>query len=384
MPKIIVDITELANWEGEPTGVPRVMNELCIRFKRHKEMVKFARWDSDRNTLMEVTEKASLKVFNKVPNKIRGLFKNKIEKEVILQKNDTLLIMADWHSNDVGFVNYLLNNHKNGILIIQVVYDLLPIITPQYSGHGTEYVTRYSKAIYPLCASIIAISENTKKDIIGWLNANKLKVPPIEVIRLGDDFDNVKSLKPKDFNKTFMKDYILCVGTIEARKNHMLLYYVYKLAASKKIKLPNLIIVGRVGWHSEAIHEMLTKDPEIRDSIMIMENVNDNELSWLYENSLFSIYPSFYEGWGLPIAESIMRGKTCLSSITSSMPEVAGNLIEYFNPFSTEECLNAILKLARPEFLEKANSRIASYKTTSWDDTFMSVKAIIEKYAKQN
>jgi len=379
--KTVIDITELANWEGELTGVPRVMNELCLRFKINKNNITFAKWDSEHQGLVEVAKKISINKHKKVSNKISSLFKNNSsKKEVFIQKNDILLIMADWHSSDANFVDYLSKKHGEGVLLIQIVYDLLPIVTPQYSGHATEYVTRYAKTIYPLCSSIIAISENTKKDIINWLNTNKIKVPPIEVIRLGDDFHKVKSVKPKAINTTGMNNYILCVGTIEARKNHMLLYYVYKLAYKRDIKLPDLIIVGRVGWHAENVYEMLTCDPEVNNNIHIMQNINDNELSWLYDNSLFTIYPSFYEGWGLPVAESIRRGKVCLSSNTSSLPEIAGELINYFNPSSTDECLEAIVKLTNPITLKKAVEKIRNYKVTSWDDTFDAIWTIINRY----
>ena len=381
MPKIVIDITELANWDGELTGVPRVMSELCSRFKIKKDNITFAKWDSGLGGLMEVVEEINSKKHNKVATKITGLLKNNnLSKELFVQKNDILLILADWHSSDINFVEYLLKKHDEGVLLIQVVYDLLPIVTPQYSGHATEYVTRYARTVYPLCSLIMAISENTKKDIIGWLSTNGLKVPSVEVIRLGDDFHKAKSVMPKAFNDTIINNYILCVGTIEARKNHMLLYYVYRLAFERKIKLPNLIVVGRAGWHAENIYEMLTGDPEVNGDIKVMQNINDNELSWLYDNSLFSIYPSFYEGWGLPVAESVRRGKVCLSSNMSSLPEIAGSLIKYFNPYSTDECLEAIVELANPTVLKEATGKLTNYKATSWDDTFDEVRAIINRY----
>ena len=70
-----------------------------------------------------------------------------------------------------------------------------------------------------------------------------------------------------------------------------------------------------------------------------MHNCSDEELAWMYKNCAFSIYPSFYEGWGLPIAESAFYGAPCLASSTSSMPEVAGSAVDYFNPASTDSCM---------------------------------------------
>ena len=82
------------------------------------------------------------------------------------------------------------------------------------------------------------------------------------------------------------------------------------------------------------------------------------------------------------MAESIRYGKVCLSSNTSSLPEIAGDLIEYFNPFSTDECLKLIVKLMDINVLKMATKKLSKYKITSWDNTFQSVKLIIDKYEK--
>jgi len=380
MQKIFIDITELANWEGPLTGVPRVMNELCVRFGEEKDKIVFVKWNTDQACLVETSyNKNQRKPISRISNLLNR--NNNSTKEINFTKGDVLFILADWHSNDPNFVKYLLEKKMDGILLIQFVHDFLPIITPQFSGHATEYFTRYAQNIYPICTTLIANSNNTKKDTTNWLKNKGLRIPNIEVIRLGDDFRAVKPIAPKkSIKKEDLNNYILCVGTIEARKNHLLLYYVYKLAQQRNITLPKLVIVGRIGWHVENVHEMLTVDPEINNKIIVLNNINDNELSWLYSNALFTIYPSFYEGWGLPIAESINYGKVCISSNTSSMPEIAGNLIRYFSPFSADECLEVILDFMKPEVLSEFTTKIKRYKKTSWDETFKSIRDIIRKY----
>jgi glycosyltransferase involved in cell wall biosynthesis len=122
----------------------------------------------------------------------------------------------------------------------------------------------------------------------------------------------------------------------------------------------------------------MTTDPETKDKFVILEQASDEELSWLYENCQFSVYPSFYEGWGLPIAESIAHGTPCICSNTSSMPEIAGDLLTYFSPASTDECLQAITGLLKPGALDKAKDRLKDYKPVAWNDTFNSVNARLE------
>jgi glycosyltransferase involved in cell wall biosynthesis len=305
-----------------------------------------------------------------------------ISGEVISPKTgDLLFVLADWHGSDENFIASVEEWRKNGVKLIQISYDMLPVVTPQYSGHSTQSFIRYVSRIYPLCNEIITISENTKLDVAHWLEGHNLPAPRISVIRLGEDFKATQSQKPD--NATFTKtignssNFLLCVGTIEARKNHALLYYTYKLAKQRAIELPPTVIVGRRGWKTDDICELMTTDPETKNSLIILQSISDEELSWLYEHCIFTIYPSFYEGWGLPIAESISHGKTCIASNTSSMPEIAGDLINYFSPASADECLLAITKLIKPKNLKMAEEKLRKYKPTSWDSCFESVERIV-------
>jgi glycosyltransferase involved in cell wall biosynthesis len=257
------------------------------------------------------------------------------------------------------------------------------MVTPQFAGHATESLATYNSRIMPIADLVLAVSESTKKDVTNWLKTKNLTIPRIEVFRLGEDFAAAEPKVPidKQFILTGVKggDYILCVGTIEARKNHSILYYTYKLAQAKGIELPKLLVVGRRGWRTDDIYDYITHDPDIKDQIIFLHDISDEELSWLYNNSLFTIYPSLYEGWGMPIAESIMRGVPCLASNTSSMIEVAPGYADYFTPMSTDELLNGIINMLRPGALDKKRKLIKSYKSTSWDDSFKQVQKYMEK-----
>jgi glycosyltransferase involved in cell wall biosynthesis len=396
MSKLYIDITELVGWRGKITGVPRVMDEVSKRFANQEEII-FVEWrpqgylevkypidtaglehETKVSSLQRVTKKAYAKsrIFRKAVHATKRMKLPSENTYMQLRKGDTLFILADWHGGDPSFVKYLEDIHERGVRLVQMVYDMLPIVTPQYSGHSTEMLKNYSVKIYPICDLIFSISEHTKKDITEWLVSNRLNVPQIVVVRLGDDFSRIESRKP--VNKDVPKDFILCVGTIEARKNHALLYYAYKLGMQKSISLPPVVIVGRVGWLAEDISKIMQLDPEVNSKFIFMHNVDDNELSWLYENCLFSVYPSFYEGWGLPIAESIAHKKPVVASNTSSMPEIAGDLISYFSPASPEECLQSIIELSDDSVRARALTRISQYKPYSWDETFYTIDKAIK------
>jgi glycosyltransferase involved in cell wall biosynthesis len=419
--RLVIDITELVHWQGKLTGVPRVMNELSSRFAANAvaQEIVFVTWDSHKNAfeavdyvpaavdptdediakpgepsgVLETTKQLVRKsrIASRAVELTKGGVKSlatgsfrvtRSHRQILrLQSGDTLLILADWHGSNEKYMSLIEDIKQLGVRLVQISYDLLPIVAPQYSGHSTKKLTHYVKRIYPLCDLILTISEQTTRDIETWLKSQRLSLPRIEKMRLGDDFHMIKTVRPKDkkMRTALLKNtnYLLCVGTVEARKNHTLLYYTYKLAAERGIQLPILVIVGRQGWLASDIYEIISNDPITKGSIIFLQNISDAELSWLYEHCLFSIYPSFYEGWGLPVAESIAHGVPCLCSSTSSIPEIAGDLLEYFSPYSSEECLAKIQLLLKPAALEQAKAKVGAYQPTSWDESFAFVNKVI-------
>ena len=416
-----IDITQLVHWSGRLTGIPRVMNELALRYA-NSEDTSFIVWDKADACFYELDIDQSLRnrgqgifyassrvasesgsryggnakhytrraaklaakglkryqpgLHNKLANRLGGSVGISKGDPIIFGSGDLLFVLwGEWA--DSSYRNKLVEANDSGVRLANIVYDMLPILAPQYSGHSTDAMNNFYREIIPRCEVVFSISESTKRDLTTWLKNNSLRVPKTVVFRLGDDFKLSKPTKPASdhFSQAIgSSPYVLCVGTIEARKNHTLLYYTYKLAKSRGITLPKLVIVGRQGWRTDDVCSLITTDPETKDLLIPLSDMSDEELAWLYNNCLYSIYPSFYEGWGLPIAESIAHGKVCLSSSTSSMPEVAGSLARYFSPVSTDECLAAMTDLLDADVLKKAEEKIKTYKITSWDETFQQVE----------
>ncbi|MDB5168811.1 MAG: glycosyltransferase [Candidatus Saccharibacteria bacterium] len=428
MHRLVIDVTYLAHWQGKLTGIPRVIQELASRYAASTTPCVFVVWDNQASEFIAVdidltmknrgsslhylsrtgksknargakAAQTSEKVLRKlrltntalVPDSLTArLSESRIRAYECIKpgKDDQLLmLMGEWHNQK--YIDRVVEAKQSGASLIQVSYDVLPLVQPQYSGHSTDTMDNYNRTVMPLCDLILAISENTKNDLAAWLKQQELRCPPVRVFRLGDDFQRAANKKPLTTEFTRAKisggDYILSVGTIEARKNHTLLYYVYKLALQRGIILPPLVIVGRNGWKASDFFDIARADPETKDRILFLTDADDQELSWLYDNALFSVYPSFYEGWGLPIAESIMRDVPCIASNTSSMIEIAGDLIDYFSPASADECLAAITHLLNPKGLDNAKKRIKQYQPYTWDKSFKQVDSFIkEQYEKTN
>lgn len=414
-PRIYMDVTQLVHWSGRITGIPRVMLELAIRLQKEQPDTVFVSWVKEVGEVCEVNLDASLE--GKGPNYVRrnqaegvatapaakstlihyakrvvkaGLKRGARMSPMLAQKMESRLIAAhlqnvkraDMQPGDVVFVPWgewwdpnftacLLRHKKAGIKLVQIIHDVGPTVWPQFFEQVKVTPESYNSQIVPAADLVLAVSNNTKKELIQWLKEQKLHVPKVEVFRLGDELKVAKPLKPKEprFAESRLKgqDFLMAVGTIEAKKNHMLFYYVYKLAAKRGIELPKLVIVGRRGWLTEQAYALMTLDPEVKDKFVFLHNVSDEELSWLYDHCLFTVLASFHEGWGIPIAESLGRGVPCISSNTSSMVEIAEGLVEHFSPSSPDECLALMQKLLKPKELEAARTLVKKYKNHTWD-----------------
>jgi glycosyltransferase involved in cell wall biosynthesis len=210
-----------------------------------------------------------------------------------------------------------------------------------------------------------------------------LNIPSIKPFRLGEDFTIKKSKLDNSAlasKYNVEKDnYLIYVSTIEPRKNHGLLYYTYKLAYQKGIQLPKLLIVGRVGHDTSEMIKLLKEDSEVNGAISIENKVDDSDLNWLYQNCKFAIMPSFYEGWGMSVIESIARGKSAVIANTSSLLEMPDECVIRFNPASTDECLAAIQEMSKPSTLQKYRNAAKQYKSHSWDDSYKQIVKILEE-----
>lgn len=174
--------------------------------------------------------------------------------------------------------------------------------------------------------------------------------------------------------------FVLCVGTIEIRKNVWRLATVWnRLRQVEGIDLPKLIFAGKPGWMKQDFDELLSATGHIFGWVEIVESPSDVELGYLYRNCQFLVMPSLYEGWGLPVGEALSYGKTAVVSNTTSLPEVGGDLVEYCDPNSIDSIADACLRLiADPKHRAALEVRIQGTRLRSWDDVASDLVAAIQ------
>lgn len=230
---------------------------------------------------------------------------------------------------------------------------------------------------------IITISEFSKSEIIRYLQVDDDK---IEVIPLGVDTEFYHTdYKKEDIEKTkekyrFNCEYFLYLGTIEPRKNIERLIRAYGALCDQEKGVPKLILAGKKGWLYEEIFNTV-KELKLDDMIEFLGYIDLNDVPKLICGATAFLFPSLYEGFGLPPLEAMACGTPVITSNTASLPEVVGEAGLLVDPFSIDEIKEAMRRIiTEPELqakLRKAGLLQAS--KFSWEKTAKRIEQIIDE-----
>jgi glycosyltransferase involved in cell wall biosynthesis len=277
----------------------------------------------------------------------------------------------DW---DNAYTKRFFELKKQGIRVITCCYDLIPVLFPQYCvGEVAQKFTEYFLELTWGSDAVLCISEQSQRDFTQLCKELGAPARKTVVIPLGDNLptgheaisDSIRSLSETPF--------ILFVSTIERRKNHEVLYRAYHILARRGLtaQLPKLVFVGMPGWGVGDLLKDIELDPLTKGLVVQLNHVSDNELSHLYKEALFCVFPSLYEGWGLPVGEALAMGKAVIASGEGSLPEVGGDLVRYLPAWDAYAWADTILEyLNNPHLVEKMAKRVRDeYRPRQWADT---------------
>jgi glycosyltransferase involved in cell wall biosynthesis len=261
---------------------------------------------------------------------------------------------------------------RHGIRVAVLIHDMIPVENGALveRRHAVQF-RKWLREMVPSADAIFTISKYSRQALLEFAAAAGWPAPQVDVVRLGG------GLSPRPVaggarKMCLPQRYVLFVSTLEVRKNHGLLVRVWRrlMARHGADAIPVLIFAGQVGWMVDDLLADLAATGYLDGKIEHRPGLSDEELDEAYRSCLFTIFPSLCEGWGLPIAESLAYGKFCLASNRTSIPEVGGDLIDYFDPSDDEDVLAKIERLLfEPGYVTRREARLrAEYRPRTWAD----------------
>ena len=279
---------------------------------------------------------------------------------------------------------------RRGVIVVRMIYDMIPTIKPQWlEPVHTKAITAWVRSVLRESDCVLTISEFSRQEIERYCAECRFDLPLITVVRLGDVMgdssgDSTPAPLPR-FAPT--RPFFVCVATLDVRKNHRLLYDAWTLLATRRGDVcPDLVCIGTPHLYVADLLREIRHDRTVNRHIHVLHGIEDCELDWYYKNCQATIYPSKYEGWGLPVAESLGHGRMCLASNATSIPEISSDLPEFFDPFDVHGLVTLVERvLDDPDWVRDREETIReTFQPTSWQETAAQVLAAIDGPAEQS
>lgn len=372
----LIDVTRLVwrVWSGRlPTGIDRVCQEYLDRFgsqalaviQRKGHLRVLSAKNSDRIFAM-LAEGGPRFRFRFALFVLRIFF----SKGNSADCSDRIYINVGHTGLDEPALGTWIHNWR--IRAVLLVHDLIPITHPHFCrpGEAAKHDVRMRNAL-AFASGIIVNSRTTLDALRHYAESINTEVPPTLVAWLGGPA-MVGSRAPNPL----LQPYFVALGTIEGRKNHLLLLRVWQaLAARLGDRTPLLVIVGQRGWEADEVFEILDSDATLKDYVQERSRCDDNALSTLICGARALLMPSFVEGFGLPVIESLQLGTPVIASDLGVYREIGGGIPLLIDANDSQAWEQAIV-----DYLDDDSDRIRQisalpgYRPPTWNDHFTKVE----------
>jgi glycosyltransferase involved in cell wall biosynthesis len=262
---------------------------------------------------------------------------------------------------------------RAGARFVPLIHDLIPLTHPEYTR--VPQIARHAARIANTAAladGIIVNSAATESVLLDHL-ATHGRVPPIAIAPLG-----TRAMRAPELTLP-TEPYFVCIGTVEPRKNHHLLLHLWRDFAAEGRRGPRLLLCGRRGWENENVLDLLERCTALRGPVRELGAVPDAEVTALLAGARALLFPSFAEGFGLPVAEALALGVPVLCSDLPALREVGGAVPDYLDPLDGPGWRRAILDYAEPDSPARAAqlARLTGWTAPSWSAHFDEVDALL-------
>ncbi|MEP7300661.1 MAG: glycosyltransferase family 1 protein [Caldimonas sp.] len=268
-----------------------------------------------------------------------------------------------------------------------MLHDLIPITHPQFCrpGEAERHELRVRNMLR-LGAGIVLNSQSTLGELSRFAQGHGLRVPPTLVAPLapallrGAAVDSAPELARPASDLLPAQPYFVALGTVEPRKNHAILLQVWQqLVAIRGERAPHLVIVGQRGWQSEHVEGLLERGEGFGGRVTALRDCSDERLGELLDGACALLFPSFVEGYGLPVVEALAAGTPVIASRLPVLREIAGDVPDYLDPHDSAAWLARVQDYAGADSPARAAQRVRmdGFAPATWQEHFERVDRFV-------
>ena len=279
---------------------------------------------------------------------------------------------SDWYHVDVEALATL--QKRAGIRHVVLCYDIIPILFPQwYKAKDASAFKEYYRRAFASADRLVFNARSSERDARDYCRSLGFDLRDSWIVALGSDLATAPQPAGNLPGGLERGQFAVYVSTIEPRKNHRLLVDAWKrLAADGLVEATGfkLVFVGRRGWMMDDFFDALSAEPVFGRSILHLSGISDETLRSLYAGAAFTLYPSIYEGYGLPPTESLQAGTPVIASTGGALAEVVGGHGVSLDPGDSEGWYREMRRMiADPAYRELWATRARGYEPVSWAET---------------
>ena len=376
---MLFDVTRLAArlLEGKrPTGVDRVSLAYIQRFRQGAQALvrHWGRWVSPG-------ERGSQLIFAALLGEVAypaRTIRSAVAMGHVLGSSVPrgALLFNTGHSglDDPGYADAV---RRFGLRPVYFVHDLIPVTHPEYCREGeARRHERRLRTMLTTGSGLIANSAATVTELYQYAKAAEQAAPPLIVAAIG-----ALALPAPQQPSPHQQPYFVMLGTIEPRKNHLMMLHLWRQMIESGIPdIPTLVIIGQRGWECEQVLDLLERSPGLKTKVIERGGCDDDELSTWLHHAQALLFPSFVEGYGMPLVEALAHGVPVIASDLPVFREIAGAVPDYLDPLDGPGWRLQVLDYARPESSARAAQivRMKGYVAPSWEQHFALVAPFVE------
>ncbi|MHC8316988.1 glycosyltransferase family 4 protein [Pseudomonas sp. LB3P31] len=294
-----------------------------------------------------------------------------------------VLLDSSWHANFFPLAEQL---KRDGVGIVSVIYDLIPLTHPQFCDAGlvkvfNEWFDWIARTADGYVAISTTIRDQVREEMLRRVGPAQVAQRWFDYFHLGSELDlsDARSAVDQGLLDMFKtpEPVFLMVSTIEPRKNHAYLLDAFERAWASGSRA-RLCIVGKIGWKCEALVERIRKHPELNRRLFMFNGLSDKSLEHAYSHATSLVFPSYVEGFGLPLVEAMQRGLPAMASDIPIFREIGGDYMAYFDLAEPQSLADLVIGMeANGEF--PAALSLDDWRWLSWREASAQLVERIER-----